>query len=197
MMNLNLDTVKAKQYLVIAETAMCVKTNEMPRKEIELEILAQYKKKLLAFKPPPNLIGLTSEQLLRTKNILSLSHSSVSDTHDGESLWHKWGDIKRIVVGQITEAFVKQLARSGFSPDITLQNTRKAPFDSQEDRLQKSSKSKDGYKKKQYHVGIHWSGKYSCSMVWFPLGQRKYSPSSKFFRLFICCIVVLCFLCSI
>ena len=131
---------------------MSVKTNKMPKTDLELEILTQYKKKVIAFKPPPNLIGLTAEQLMRTKNILSSSQSTESDTHDGESLWRKWGDIRRIVVSQITEEYLKQLARSGFSPEETLKNTRKALFESQEDRLQESSKSRGGYKKKQYHV---------------------------------------------
>ena len=93
----------------------------------------------------PELQGISWEILLRSKNYV-VKACKVDDYHDGESIWWKFGEIKRVVVNDFTELYMKNLPGgqlpSGKSKEEIIDKTRKHVFLRQElARNPKSSKT--------------------------------------------------------
>lgn len=135
--------IKSFQYVCIVKAGLHVcGEQEMTKKQIENEIFDEFKSAVNALQLSPEIQGINREILLRSKNYV-VKVCKVDDYHDGESVWRKFGEIKRVVVNDFTELYMKNLPGgqlpSGKSKEEIVEKTRKDVFLRQE--LAKNPKS--------------------------------------------------------
>ena len=80
----------------------------MCKEEIEREIVQEFKLACAASCLSPALEGIDRAVLLRSKNFV-VKVCKPDDYHDGESIWRKFGEIKRVIVNDFTELYMKYL----------------------------------------------------------------------------------------
>ena len=124
--------IKSFQYVCIARAGLAVcQEREMCKEEIEREIFQEFKLACAASCLSPPLEGIDRAVLLRSKNFV-VKVCKPDDYHDGESIWRKFGEIKRVIVNDFTELYVKNLPGgqlpSGKSKAEIIEKTRKDVF---------------------------------------------------------------------
>lgn len=126
------DDIKRFQYVCVARAGLTVcSEREMSKEQIEREIFEEFKMACSTAHLPPELEGISRELLLRSKNFV-VKVCKPDDYHDGESVWRKFGEIKRVVVNDITNLYMKNLPGgqlpSGKSKSEMIEQTRKEYF---------------------------------------------------------------------
>ena len=135
--------IKSFQYVCIVKAGLAVcGEQEMKKKEVEKEIFEEFTMAVNALQLSLEIQGINREILLRSKNYV-VKVCKEDDYHDGESVWRKFGEIKRVVVNDFTELYMKNLPGgqlpSGKSKEEIIEKTRKDVFLRQE--LAKNPKS--------------------------------------------------------
>ena len=135
--------IKSFQYVCIARAGLSVSAErELCKEQIETVIFEEFKLACANSYLSPALQGIDRAILLRSKNFI-VKVCKPDDYHDGESIWRKFGEIKRIIVNDFTELYMKNLPGgqlpSGKSKIEIIEKTRKDVFSRAE--LAKNPKS--------------------------------------------------------
>lgn len=139
----NVHDIKSHQYLCITKAGLAVSAErELSKELLEREIFEEFKAAIDLLDIPSELHGIDRNILHRSKNYI-VKVCKDDDYHDGESIWRKFGEIKRIVINDFTELYMKNLPGgqlpSGISKAEIIEKTRKDVFLRQE--LSKNPKS--------------------------------------------------------
>ena len=124
---LQMSRFKSAQYLLIARAGLAVpQMSAMPSESLETHILIEMTED--AFKDQNNVLnGLDKNVMLRTKGCNSLT-AKPGDLHSGCSLWRKYGDIKRVILNELSNDFeslkVNGQPRSGQTIEDLLEEVR-------------------------------------------------------------------------
>ena len=118
---------KSAQYLLISRAGLAV--SQMPpmaSESLETHILIEMTED--AFKDQNNVLnGLDKNVMLRTKGFNSFT-AKPGDLHSGCSLWRKYGDIKRVILNELSNDFeslkVNGQPRSGQTIEDLLEEVR-------------------------------------------------------------------------
>ena len=97
---------KSAQYLLISRAGLAVsQMGPMASESIENHILQEMTEGVEAFKDQNNVLnGLNTNVMLRTKGFNTLS-AKPGDLHSGCSLWRKYGEIKRVILNELSSDF--------------------------------------------------------------------------------------------
>ena len=128
--------IKSFQYVCITKAGLAVcAEREMSKEQIEREVFEEFKMAVETLGLPHELDGIDRKILLRSKNYI-VKVCKIDDYHDGESIWRKFGEIKRVVVNDFTDLYMKNLPGgqlpSGKSKMEIIEKTRKDVFLRQE-----------------------------------------------------------------
>ena len=98
---------KSTQYLLIAKAGLAVADSEETNMEIlQTGILNEFKLAVAGAVLPEALHGLDRNIFLRTKSFWAAS-AKPGELHSGCSLWRKYGEIRRVVVNDLSAALEK------------------------------------------------------------------------------------------
>ena len=115
--------IKSFQYVCIVKAGLSLcGEQEMTKKEVEKAIFVN------ALQSYPEIQGINREILLRSRSYVA-KVSKADDYNDGESVWGKFGEIRRVVVNDFTELYMKShpggLLPPGKSKEEIIGKTRK------------------------------------------------------------------------
>ena len=124
--------IKAYLYVLICRAGLAAGAmKEMNKEQIEREVLQEFRGAVENCTIPASLMGMDEALSLRSKNFTARSCSS-SDLHDGESVWRKFGEIKKVISNVFTHVYNSKMPGgippSGFSTADVLERTRVAIY---------------------------------------------------------------------
>ena len=120
---------KSAQYLLVSRAGLAVsQMSAMPSESLETHILIEMTHGVEDFQDLSNVLnGLDKNVMLRTKGFNSLT-AKPGDLHSGCSLWRKYGDIKRVILNELSNDFeslkVNGQPRSGQTIEDLLEEVR-------------------------------------------------------------------------